>query len=131
MRVVVGAAIIRDARVLAARRTRPAELAGQWEFRGGKSEPGGSGPAALARECREELGSAVVAGPLIGAATVRAGLVLRVYRATLADGSAEPAIGEDHDELRWLAADDLDSVPWLAPDRPIVAALRDELRRSG
>ncbi len=40
MKPVVGAAIIRDGRVLAARRTFPAEAAGRWEFPGGKVEPG-------------------------------------------------------------------------------------------
>lgn len=40
MSSVVGAAIVRDGRVLAARRTFPAEAAGRWELPGGKVEPG-------------------------------------------------------------------------------------------
>ena len=35
-----------------------------WEFVGGKLEPGETGPEALSRECREELGVTVAVGPL-------------------------------------------------------------------
>ncbi|WP_194384805.1 NUDIX domain-containing protein [Microbacterium luteum] len=55
MSIVVGAVIVRDGLILAARRTRPADLAGQWEFPGGKVEDGEDLPTALAREIREEL----------------------------------------------------------------------------
>ena len=44
---VVGAALVRDGRVLAARRMQPAALAGGWEFPGGKVEPGESDVGAL------------------------------------------------------------------------------------
>ena len=37
---VVAAAVLRHGRLLAARRTRPAALAGRWELPGGKVEPG-------------------------------------------------------------------------------------------
>lgn len=117
MRVVVGAAIVRDGRVLAARRT-----SGGWEFPGGKVEPGETEVAALVRECREELGAGVSVGALVGAAPVAAELELRVYVATLVDGEPAPLL--DHDELRWLAPADLDDVDWLPADRPLVAALR-------
>ena len=53
---VVGAALVRDGRVLAARRIRPA---GGWEFPGGKVEPGETPAAGIERECREELGVVV------------------------------------------------------------------------
>ncbi|MFM7212080.1 MAG: NUDIX domain-containing protein, partial [Actinomycetota bacterium] len=56
MTVVVAAAILRDGRYLAARRTRPAWAAGRWEFPGGKVEPGETEQQALVREIREELG---------------------------------------------------------------------------
>jgi 8-oxo-dGTP diphosphatase len=116
--VVVGAAIVRDGRVLAARRSAPPELAGQWEFPGGKVEAGESERAALVRECREELGVDIEPGERLAEATIRPGLVLRLYRATLLTG--EPAALQDHDELRWLGADELDSVPWLPADRPLL-----------
>ena len=118
MRVVVGA-VLRDAggRVLAARRDRPPG----WELPGGKVEPGESEPAALVRELREELGIAVEVGTRVGPdVPIGSALLLRAWTAVLTDG--EPTALE-HAELRWLAPHELDSVPWLPADRPIVAAL--------
>src|SRR5882757_6987647 len=65
-RVVVGAAIVRDGRLLAQRRARPAELAGRWELPGGRVERGESEAAALRRECREELGALITVLDRIG-----------------------------------------------------------------
>ena len=125
MRVVVGAAIVQGGRVLAARRSAPAALAGGWEFPGGKVEPGESPAAALARECREELGVQIAVGELLGTADVAPGIVLHVHVAELIAGEPQPL--QDHDELRWLAADELDDVPWLPADRPVLAAVRERI----
>ena len=56
--VHVVAAVLKDARgrILLARRTEGRDLAGLWEFPGGKREPGESPEGALVRELREELG---------------------------------------------------------------------------
>jgi 8-oxo-dGTP diphosphatase len=124
--VVVGAAIVRDGRVLAARRSAPSELAGGWEFPGGKVEDGESDAGALGRECREELGVDVAVGELVAETPIRPGLVLRVYLAALVDGT--PTALQDHDELRWLGPAELDAVAWLPADVPALAALRARLR---
>jgi 8-oxo-dGTP diphosphatase len=120
---VVGAAIIRDGRVLAARRTRPAGLAGGWEFPGGKVMPDESEQDALLRECREELGVAVRVGERLG--EVADGAVrLVLYAARVTEGEPEPL--QDHDEVRWLGRADLAAIRWLPIDRallPAVAAL--------
>lgn len=120
-KVVVGAAIVRDARVLAARRCAPPAAAGGWEFPGGKVEPGETEVDALVRECREELGVEIRVGAPLGEAQPGE-FVLRVYRADLLAGEPQPL--QDHDELRWLAANELDTVPWLSADRPLLPALR-------
>lgn len=64
----VVAAVMRDAlgRILLARRTEGRDLAGLWEFPGGKVEPGEAPEAALVRELAEELGvDAVVGAPVM------------------------------------------------------------------
>ena len=120
---VVGAAILRDGRVLAARRTAPPAAAGRWELPGGKVEPGERPDTALVREVREELGCDVaVTGWLPGSAPIGETHVLTVATAVLVDGSADPDPVE-HDAVRWLGADELDDVDWLEPDRPFLVAL--------
>jgi len=122
---VVGAAILRDGRVLAARRTSPAAAAGRWEFPGGKVEPGETPEAALAREVTEELGCRVeVTGWLAGEVPISAAHTLAVALASLVDGEPRPV---EHDLVRWLAAGELDDVDWLEADRPFLAELRDLL----
>lgn len=123
MGLVVGGAVLREGRVLGARRSSPPELAGRWELPGGKVEPGEPPAAALERELAEELGVAVeVTGWLAGESPVREGLVLRVATCRLL-GEDEPD-PEEHAELRWLAAEELAEVDWLDPDRPFLAELR-------
>ncbi|MCU1591010.1 MAG: mismatch repair protein MutT [Frankiales bacterium] len=121
---VVGAALLRDGppRVLASRRTEPPRLAGLWEFPGGKVEPGESDEQALVRELREELGIEATVGERLGAdLPIGETAILRVYICRVVSG--EPQL-VDHDEHRWLTADELDSVPWIPVDLPLLADLR-------
>jgi 8-oxo-dGTP diphosphatase len=126
-RVVVGAAIVRDGRVLAARRTAPASAAGRWEFPGGKVDEGETDAEALVREVEEELGVAVTVGPwLAGEQPIGEHYLLRVALASLDAGEPVPT---EHDAIRWLPAAELDDVDWLDGDRPFLAELSEVLSR--
>ena len=113
--IVVGAAILRDGRVLAARRSSPLG----WEFPGGKVEPGEDDAAALARECREELDVEVAVGALLGSSEISPGLTLRLYAALLVDG--EPVALDDHSEVRWVGPSEAADLDWLPADLPLLA----------
>ncbi len=130
-RVIVAAVIITDGRVLACERSAPPEVAGRWEFPGGKVEPGESDQQALARECAEELGVRVEVGDRVGpdVPLAHGRAVLRVFAVRLLDGDTPQAL--EHTSMRWLAADELGSVPWLPADQPIVAELPDLLAGDG
>jgi len=121
--VVVGAAILRAGRLLAAQRRYPAALAGGWELPGGKVEPGETDEEALVRECREELGVDLLLGQRVGADwPLGDGLLLRVWTATLRAGTPAPL--DDHSALRWLSSAELTDVAWLPADLPVIEAIR-------
>ncbi|QAY64032.1 (deoxy)nucleoside triphosphate pyrophosphohydrolase [Xylanimonas allomyrinae] len=133
-RLVVAAIIVDDiltpTRLLAARRSRPAELAGRWEFPGGKMDPHETPVEALHRELHEELGVVVelgdeLPGPDDGAWIITDRHVMRLWFARVTGG--EPAPLSEHDHLRWLDARALFSVDWLDGDVRIVSALASML----
>ena len=133
--LVVGVALVDDlgrpTRLLGARRTAPAELAGGWELPGGKVDAGEEPLDALRREAREELGVDIEVGVHLvgphadGTWPLGTGYRMHVWLAAVSDGVPQPL--EDHDELRWLTSVDLYAVPWLPADLPIVRALASRL----
>ncbi len=126
MGVVVGVAVIAAHRVLAARRSTPPALAGLWELPGGKVESDEEPAHAAVREIHEELGCAIeVSGWLDGETEISEHLVLRVATARLTGGDPVPL---EHDAVRWLRSDELDTVTWAAADIPFLAQLGAHLR---
>jgi 8-oxo-dGTP diphosphatase len=127
MQLVVGVAIVHHGRLLAARRSYPADSAGRWELPGGKVDPGETPAEAAVREIGEELGCGItVTGWLEPEVEIRGGLVLRVATAELVEGEPVPRHGE-HDAVWWLRRDQLGDVDWLPADRPSLEALRKTL----
>ncbi|NEE03342.1 (deoxy)nucleoside triphosphate pyrophosphohydrolase [Phytoactinopolyspora halotolerans] len=120
--IVVAAAIVRDGRLLAARRRLPIQLRGRWELPGGKVEGGESERDALRREIREELAADIdVLERVGGDVDLGEWRVLRAYLALLRPDSADPKAGADHDAVRWVTVDDTAQLDWLDGDRPLLA----------
>lgn len=119
---VACALIERDGTVLIAQRPAHKHLGGQWEFPGGKIEPGESPAAALRREIEEELRCRIEVGPALPPSPhsyPTTTIVLHPFICHLAPGSPEPTPVE-HTALRWLSPAELATTSLAAADRPIV-----------
>ena len=126
--LVVGAVVVDDlrqpTRFLAAQRAYPAQLRGQWEFPGGKVEPGEAPQAALARELREELDIVVKIGVEVTPNTplstwpLKPGLEMRVWLVSTEHPEIRP--GTSHMQVKWVTSVQALDLNWLAPDLPIV-----------
>lgn len=124
---VVGAAIVEGDRCLVAQRSAAMALPGKWEFPGGKVHAGEGPRAALAREISEELGLRVEVGARLGVGFDEQGtrrVRLEVFLCKVRGGSLQLA---EHAAVRWLAADELETVDWAPADRPVLPALRAAL----
>jgi len=122
--VIVGAALVRDGKLLAQQRAWPEEHAGEWELPGGRVEKNESDAFALARECSEELDVVITVGERVGEdVPLPGGKVLRIYAAALVSPGDEPRAVE-HRAVRWLGPDDLDDVDWLPADRVLLPAFK-------
>ena len=123
--VDVMAAAITDARdrVLLARRTEGRDLAGLWEFPGGKREPSESPEQALTRELQEELGIDVRIGdPLIAVAQQYPHKRLRLDVRMVTHWQGTPR-GHEGQALAWVPREKLVGYAMPPADRPVVAAL--------
>lgn len=124
--IEVVAGIIRDAggRILLARRTEGRDLAGLWEFPGGKREPDESPEAALIRELHEELGIDVE----IGAALINVPQTYPDKRLQLdvrmIDHWRGAVRGREGQALAWAPPHRLAGYAMPPADRPVVAALQ-------
>jgi 8-oxo-dGTP diphosphatase len=121
--LVVAGLIVRDGIVLITQRRADQALRLQWEFPGGKVEPGEAPVAALARELQEEIGVTVEVGRIwdvLFHAYPTFDLVMLVYACRLVEG--EPRAVEVAD-VAWVAPPDLPRWDILPADRPLVDRL--------
>ncbi|SFK50166.1 (deoxy)nucleoside triphosphate pyrophosphohydrolase [Methylocapsa palsarum] len=127
--VVAAALIDADGRVLIARRPEGKQLAGLWEFPGGKVAPGERPEAALIRELSEELGIEVeepCLAPLTFASYAYPDfhLLMPLYICRRWKGFVT---AREHQALKWVFARDMRAYPMPPADAPLIPALIDLL----
>ena len=131
MLFVVAAALTNQAgEILLQRRPEGRQMAGLWEFPGGKVDSGESPESALVRELEEELGVVVEPGNLhpLAFASEPLGdrnLLLLLYICRTWQGDPKPL---ESPEIRWLRPEDMSALPMPPADRPLVVALAQKLK---
>lgn len=127
--VVAAALVDADGRVLIAQRPEGKQLAGLWEFPGGKVEPGERPEETLIRELSEEL-TITVKEPCLAPLTFASHryedfhLLMPLYVCRRWEGA--PAAVE-HQAIRWVKPTRLREFPMPPADEPLIPALIDLL----
>ncbi len=128
--LVAAAALVDiDGRVLIAKRPAGKQLAGLWEFPGGKVEPGETPEECLIRELHEELGITVSHACLAPFVFASHGyenfhLLMPLFLCRRWEGLVT---AREHEALAWVKPHQFDQYPMPPADAPIAAWLRDLL----
>ncbi|MGH2340985.1 8-oxo-dGTP diphosphatase MutT [Segnochrobactraceae bacterium EtOH-i3] len=127
--VVACALVDTDNRVLVTQRPEGKQLAGLWEFPGGKLEPGERPEEALVRELKEELGI-VTKVPCLAPLTFASHayddfhLLMPLYVCRRWEGTPESREGQ---AMKWVRPAALRDLPMPPADIPLIPHLLDLL----
>ena len=130
MVLVAAAALVDfDGRVLVQQRPEGKNMAGLWEFPGGKVEPGEKLEQSLIRELKEEIDVDVTEAclaPFTFASHVYEDfyLLMPLFVCRVWQGTPRPV---ENQALKWIRPLDMADLPMPPADRPLAAMLRDLL----
>ena len=126
---VTAAVILRDGRVLIARRRKGDRQGGKWEFPGGKRLPGESPEEGLRRELYEELGVRCRIGLPFGTweHTYDYGAI-RLLFYLVSDMKGDIRLNT-HEEARWVLPGELISYDFSEADRPAALKIAEEMSK--
>ena len=120
----VAAAVIHEDNKIFATARGCGEYKGQWEFPGGKIEPGETPQEALKREIKEELATDILVGDLVDTVEYdypEFHLSMDCFWCERVSGDLELL---EADEARWLGVEELHSVKWLPADAELLDKVR-------
>ena len=122
---VVGAVVVQDGKVLAAKRgeSKYPYVAHKYEFAGGKIEEGESQENALVREVKEELKADIrVLSPFLEMRHEYPDFTITLY--TFLCEFISEFRNTEHESLEWLPLCSLDAAQWAPADAPAVEELK-------
>ena len=104
---------------------RPAHKARglQWEFVGGKVEPGETKEQALIRECREELAITLSVGDIFMDVVHKypdLTVHLTLFNATIAKGEPQKI---EHNDIKWITPSEIPNYEFCPADEEILAKI--------
>lgn len=121
---VVAAVIQHKGRIFATQRGY-GEFKDGWEFPGGKMEPKETPQQALRREIKEELDTDIEVKDLIDTINddyPNFHLTMHCFWCTVKAGKLELL---EHEDAKWLAQEELESVDWLPADKKLLPKIRE------
>ena len=124
MTEVVAALIWDGDRFMACQRPSHKARGLNWEFVGGKVEPGETHEQALIRECREELGITVQVGEVfmeVDHVYPDLTVHLTLFHASIAEGIPQTL---EHNDIRWITVDEIEHYEFCPADEEILERLK-------
>ena len=125
MKKVTAAILIKDEKILIAKRKADDRQAGKWEFPGGTVEQNETPQACLKREMKEEFGIVVTVDEYIGKSIYHydhGAIQLLAYRVRWESGQIAL---NDHADYRWVSAKQLADYDFAPADIPFVEKLQN------
>lgn len=98
----------------------------QWEFVGGKVEPGETKEQALVRECREELAVTLSVGEVFMETDHEypdLNVHLTLFNAAISEGTPRML---EHNDIRWITVGEIPQYEFCPADEAILKKLRGE-----
>lgn len=123
---VTCAIIIDGSRVLCTQRGPTMSLAGEWEFPGGKIEPGETAAACIVREIEEELNlriEIVVDGPSVFHPLAKGEMLELIPFVCRCSGGR--LLLREHAAARWCTIEEMATLGWAQADEGILAWWRE------
>lgn len=120
---VAAGVIVKDGKCLITRRSPGQNLAGRWEFPGGKLEAGESPQECLCRELREELDIEVQVGLFIASSYHEypgGSIQLKAYHVVWLGGELTLSV---HDNFAWVTSTEFANYDFAPADIPILEVL--------
>lgn len=124
MKEVTAAIILKDNKILIAQRAPADNLAGKWEFPGGKIEPGETPKECLKREIREELDVEIEVSDFFGESIYmyNSGTIkLMAFWCKWISGDFRLKV---HSQIAWLNLHEFDLYDFAPADLPLVEKLK-------
>jgi 8-oxo-dGTP diphosphatase len=123
---VTAAVLVKDGRILIARRGPDDHLADKWEFPGGKIEIHESPEQCLKREMKEEFDIDVSVGEYLGSSVYHydhISIELLAYRTFWEGGEIDL---KDHDAFKWILPEELTGFDFAPADRVFIEKLQNK-----
>ena len=126
MKEVTAAILVKDGKILIAKRKAGDHQANKWEFPGGTVKPNETAQACLKREMREEFGIKVSVGRIFGESIYHydyGSIKLMAYLTCLESGKLALKV---HSDFRWISPDQLSEYDFAPADIPFVEKLQNQ-----